>query len=1046
LIEHSGRRRAHVYALFGYAALAVLFTWPLAPQIGTHLTGSPAGDTGVYVWNQWVFQHEILEHGNLPYFTDKIFSLSGRANLSLHNYTAFQDLVALPLMGWLGVVATFNVVYLLMTMLTGYATFLLARHVTGRGVESWLAGLLFAWSPVLATRGGGHFSLVAAAPLAIFLLLLLRTTERQRVRDALALGATSWWAASTDVYYAVYCVVIAALFMLARVMRIQQRPEEVRLRAVPWTLDVLLFCMAGLVLSMVVSGGWQFTILGRVASLRSLYTPMLLLTLLAIARVAWSYRGTVLQVDRAAALRFVRLGTAAAVFAAALLSPVLYAVGLRIADGRWDPERVFWRSSPRGVDLAAFVLPNPNYPLAPDALRQWLTPRPDAYFENVASLTFVALAVIFVAWRTGWRIPRLWGGLAVVFGALALGPFLQVAGANTHVPGPWAFLRYVPVIGLARTPTRFTVVLMLAVAILFAGALCWLGRRWPQHRTRLVAAVGVLLVFELLPAPRPLYSAAVPALYRLVAAAPDDVRVLELPFGVRDGTSSVGNFTARSQYFQTAHGKRLIGGYLSRVSKRRVRDIRRDPMLDALIWLSEGHELDPSRWRSLVEAGPSFAERSTIGFVVIDCARSSEAIREFAIRAFNLQLIEADGNFELYRPAVARPGSNRAKALPKEEVIPPGTSLNPVTYLPGSRRSRRPGKPRVFNRADLRRVELVDQDRFPWTVHGPLQRHPDPVGHVEVVVVDPEHVAAVARLLLIRQAEEIRGVPVEVQPDLRQPRRAAGHHPRRPFADFLLSLDFQVRQELLELTRDHDRVLEPRQLEQIRSQIGRRRRASPGPAARAVLRGDGIGGDVALDHHSLVRSLREDLNRRDKRRRALGMHLVQMPVVRDGPFQGAARDLRQRVRPAKRRGVALEELVHRRQNSRDLRRAWVPLLAVVRKQCRGLRAALMAGDTGHDFPSLELGAVDIRDHRHHAPRHGLFRLDVRLTLRIVRIVAVDAVHAERDLHQLHRRLHHVRRHALQHCDVLVELLCRLSSWHWRWRLRRHGSHPDKAGD
>ncbi|HYN64380.1 MAG TPA: hypothetical protein VES36_07235, partial [Candidatus Limnocylindrales bacterium] len=520
-------------------------------------------------------------------------------------------------------------VYLLMTMLTGYAGFLLARHVTDRDLESWLAGLLFAWSPVLATRGGGHFSLVAAAPLAIFMLLLLRTAERQRLRDALALGATVWWAASSDVYYAVYCVLIAALVMLARVMTIERRPQEPRLRAVPWTLDVLLFCVAGLVLSMVVSGGWQFRILGRVASMRTFYTPMLVLTLLAIARVAWSYRTSVLHVDRAAALRFVRLGTAAAVCATALLSPVLYAVGLRIADGRWESDRIFWRSSPRGVDLVTYVLPNPNHPLTPDAVRQWLTPRPDAYFENVASLTFVALATIFVAWRGGWRIPRLWGGLAVVFGTLALGPFLHVAGVNTHVPGPWAFLRYVPVIGLARTPSRFTVVLMLAIAILFAGGLCWAGRRWPQHRTRIVAVVGVLLIFELLPAPRALYSAAVPAVYRHVAAALGDVRVLELPVGVRDGTSSVGNFTARSQFFQTTHGKPLIGGYLSRVSRRRVRDMRRDPMLDALIWLSEGHELDPSRWRSLVETGPSFAQRSRIGFVVIDCARTSEAIREF---------------------------------------------------------------------------------------------------------------------------------------------------------------------------------------------------------------------------------------------------------------------------------------------------------------------------------------------------------------------------------------------------------------------------------
>ena len=653
MIALSNRQRVHLYVLAGYAACAIVFTWPLAPQLGTHLTGSPAGDTGVYVWNQWVFQHEVLEQAGFPYFTDKIFSLTGRANLSLHNYTAFQDLIALPLMGWLGVVATFNLVYLLMTVVTGYAAFLLARHVTGRDPEAWLAGLLFTWSPVLVTRGSAHFSLVAAAPLPIFLLLLLRTTERQRLRDALALGATVAWAATADAYYAVYCIVIAAVFVVGRVLTIQWRSGDTRRRVVPWTLDVVLFCVAGLVLSMAISGGWQFSIRGRVASIHSLYTPVLILTLLAAARLAWSCRTSVMQFDRTAALRVLRLAMAAGIFAAALLSPVLYAVGVRIADDQWDFERVFWRSSPRGIDAAALFLPNPNHPLALDAIRQWLTPRPDAYFENVASLTFVALGTILVAWRAGWKIPKMWAGLALVFGAFSLGPFVHVAGINTHIPGPWALLRYVPVIGMARTPSRFSIVAMLMVAVLFGAALTWLGRRREQRRRLMLATVGAVLVFELLPAPIQLYSAAVPGLYRRIAATPGDVRVLELPFGIRDGTSSVGNFTARSQFFQTVHGKPLIGGYLSRVSRRRVQDTKRDPMLDALIWLSEGRELDASRWRSLVDAGPAFVERAKLGFVVIDRRRTTRALREFASRAFALQLIESDGDFELYVPRLS---------------------------------------------------------------------------------------------------------------------------------------------------------------------------------------------------------------------------------------------------------------------------------------------------------------------------------------------------------------------------------------------------------
>jgi hypothetical protein len=623
------------------------------PHITTHLTGSPAGDTGVYVWNQWVFQHELLEHRASPYFTDKIFSLSGRANLSLHNYTAFQDLVALPFMQWLGVVTTFNLVYLLMTVLTGYTTFLLVRHVTGATVESWLAGLLFAWSPALVTRGGAHFSLVAAAPLAVFVLLLLRASSRQRMRDALALGATCWWAASTDAYYAVYCVILATLFMAAQVLTLERRSDEHRRRAVPWTIDVLLFCVGGLVISMMISGGWQITFLGRVTSMRSLYTPMLLLAILAVARVAWSYRPHVLPLNRASIMRVLRLGTVASVVCAVLLSPVLYAAAVRVAEGRWDQEQIFWRSSPRGVDLVSFVLPNPNHPLAPAGIREWLSsPRADAFHENVASVTFVAIIAIAVAWRAGWRIPRLWAGLAITFGALALGPFVHVMGMNTHIPGPWAFLRYVPVFGLARTPARFSIVFMLMLAILFGAAICWIGRRWPHRRPTVLAVTAVLLIFELLPAPRPLYSAAVPAIYPHIASEPDDTRrLLELPFGIRDGTTSVGNFSARSQYFQTVHRKPLIGGYLSRVSRRRVADVKRDPMVDGLIWLSEGQMLDESRRRTLVNDGPAFVGRARVGFVVVDRARTPDALRTFAIDAFRLQLVDVDGGFELYRPA-----------------------------------------------------------------------------------------------------------------------------------------------------------------------------------------------------------------------------------------------------------------------------------------------------------------------------------------------------------------------------------------------------------
>jgi hypothetical protein len=652
--------RSHALSILAYTAVALGFTWPLPLQLATHLTGGPGGDTGVYVWNQWVFQHEVLDHGGLPYFTDQIFSLTSRANLSLHNYTIFQDVIALPLMRLLGVVATFNVVYLMMSVLTAYATFLLATHVTGRAGESWLAGLLFAWSPLLVTRGGGHFSLVAAAPLAIFLLVLLRADGHERSRDAVALGATMWWAAATDVYYAVYCLLIGTIFVIARVVSIERSPNAGRARAARWGLDVLVLCVAGLVAALVLRPGWEWTLAGRAISVHSLYTPVFVLTVLVLARIAWEFRASFAVAATFDPWRFARFASAAALVATVLLAPVLYAVGVRIADGGFESPKIYWRSSPPGVDLLAFALPNPNHPLAPDAISAWLAERPNAYLENVASVPLLAIAVLVLAWRTGWRPSAWWTGVTLLFGLLALGPFVHVAGVNTYVPGPWAVLRYVPLVGLAHTPARFSVVMMLGCAMLFALALTWIGRRYPRYRSGILAATVALLVFELLPAPLTLHSATIPRIYRHVAEAAAGTRVLELPFGVRDGTSSAGNFTARSQFFQTFHGKQLIGGYLSRVSRVRVSEMRRDLIVDGLMILSEGGSLSPERDARLVRIAGEFVTRARLAFVVIDRARTPDALREFAVRAFRLQHVETDGDLELYRPSVGL-GDHRAE-------------------------------------------------------------------------------------------------------------------------------------------------------------------------------------------------------------------------------------------------------------------------------------------------------------------------------------------------------------------------------------------------
>jgi hypothetical protein len=644
-------KRSRAFVAFGaYLLLAAAAFWPLPRHLSTHLPGPPSGDTGVYVWNLWVFQHELLEHGRIPLSTSKVFSLLEPVDLSQHNYTPFADTLAVPLVPTLGVVPTYNLLLLLFVALNGWALYLLARFVTGREIESWVAGAVFALSPVLVARSTAHFSLVTAFPLPLVLLSTLQCLRTARRGCAMATGAVVALAAMCDAYYGVYAALLVGVVIVAHLVAVHWQRHEPH---AAWVrgIDAIIAGLAGLALGLLALGGRTFDVFGLHVVVQTLYTPVLLLTLAVLVRMAvsWRPRLTALELRRwTTALRF---ASGAALVAVALLSPTLVAMTGRALQGAFERPAVHWRSSPPGVDLLAFVMPNPNHALFGAPFRAWLTrERPDGFAEFTGALPLVVLGTILVVAARRWKeVPRLWVGLAVASAALAVGPFLHVAGVNTYVPGPWALLRYAPVLGLTRSPSRFAVLVTLAVAVLFAWAL---ARLRDTRRGRAVAwAVVAVLAFELCPAPRPLAAASVPRVYDVVKADPDHgVRVLQLPTGIRDGASSLGDFSPESQFLQTYHEKRLVGGYLSRVSKRRKRNLMSFPVTAALVKLSEGRPLTPQEEYLAWRHRGRFLRSSRVAYVVMDSARTSPELRRFAIDLLELEpIMEADGR-ELFRP------------------------------------------------------------------------------------------------------------------------------------------------------------------------------------------------------------------------------------------------------------------------------------------------------------------------------------------------------------------------------------------------------------
>jgi hypothetical protein len=639
--------RLHAVALFGYVSVAVLFVWPLPLHVGEALLGAPGGDTGVYVWNLWVFRHEIVETGRLPFLTDAILSATPSVPLTLHNYTTAANLVAFPLLPRFGTVATFNALTVGSSVLSAYVMFLFLRVRVGDTAAAWLGGLLYGFSPFMTARQMAHFSLVQAAALPAFALLLYRLQiDAPTVRRSLAAGAIVAWAFLSDPYYAVYCALMA-VFLIGWEAVVLERHEGSAPLALRAGLDLTIMVLAGLVVAMILRGGGRMDLFGLRVSMVRLYTPVLLLTILVLVRTWIALRPRISWRSQRMR-RLVPVGLVAGVTCVALLAPVLSAMTRHMGEGQWISPPVWWRSSAPGVDLLAFFVPNPVGTFLGGAASGWLARMPDGLVENVAAIPWTVLVTIAIAVvYAGVRLPVYWSVFTALAALLALGPFVHVAGVNTYIPTPWALLRYLPVIGAARMPTRLTILVMLGVAVLLACALKGLrarsGRPWVP-----TLLVGALMLVELFPAPRTLHPVRVPGFYSTLAADPRSVHVMHLPIGLRDGLSSTGDFSAHAQFLQTFHGKPLVGGYLSRLPRREVQRYRQIPLLSVLLDLSEGAEISAARRAVAMDQAHETAIRLKIGYVIVDTSRVSPELVAFARSALHLEHVETDGGQELY--------------------------------------------------------------------------------------------------------------------------------------------------------------------------------------------------------------------------------------------------------------------------------------------------------------------------------------------------------------------------------------------------------------
>ena len=643
----------HAAAAAVLAVVAILWSFPLAARLTTHVPGSGYSDNVNFLWNFWWMREALTSTGQF-FATPYLFAPFG-VDLTLHTHTALTAFVGATALQGTTPLTALNLMILASLILNAVCAYALAWRITRDSGASILAGIVFGGSPYLAAHLNGHFNLISAWTLPLFALTVGNALDPSRAT------ASKWWAAAAglvlgatayvDYYYVVYelAFLVCAVLLIGRDWSVALGQPTPRMLRAARALAGLAIVDLVIIAAILVTGGFETTVGGVRILARDVFNPLqvlwVLLGLAAILR--WRPR-VVWQSGAGPSLResFACVATVGIVSAIVALPVLISAAGV-FARGDYVSQRYFWRNAPKGIDLVTLILGNPFHGVWGEAVRASYNFLGIDLIEGGGWLGVAPLILVGWTLRSHWhdRTVRYWAAIGGVFFIWALGPHLRVLGASTGMILPQTLLRLVPVAANARVPGRAMIVVALAAAVL--GAIAIARSREPV-RTRWIgiATMALIVLMDYLPAPFPMVEVDRPAIYETLRDRPEQGTVLELPVGIRDSFVTRGFLDHRALPYQIIHRRPIVGGVVSRLSPSVVNAYTTDPLIDTLLTLSER--------RPLVRPQPTYGEAAAllkkhgVAFVMLNRELASRELAEYVEVAMPVTLVASEGDRSLY--------------------------------------------------------------------------------------------------------------------------------------------------------------------------------------------------------------------------------------------------------------------------------------------------------------------------------------------------------------------------------------------------------------
>ncbi len=599
-------RLSNLMVLLAYLALALVLTYPLIAHFNTHVPGSEtwAFDEYSFVWSQWWVKHALFDAHTSLLFTRHVFYPLG-VNLASFTVLWTNAILGLPLQFAFGLIPAVNATVLATFVLGAFGVYLLVGYlfqVSGFRFQvgqfetlnlqlvTFTAGAVFAFaSSRMVYAALGHYTVLTTQWFPFYILFLMKTVQATQV----AATPVPSRPAATLADEGRLGVVVAA---------VSNRPKS------EWKNPLL----AGL-----------FAALAFYSD--AAHAPLLVLFTLLYLAFEWRAARAPRVLARLAVMTLV-----AALIYAPLLVPL---VGEMFFSGYQLPG---WGHAEKLlVDLVGLITPTSLHPLNRhwvqelDAVRQGNSQFVDV---NTVFLGYATLALAMLGALVYRKKLALWIVAVIAFVILSLGPLLHINGQSIFdfdglqvtFPMPFLFLHYIPFLKENRVPNRYSILVMLSLAVLVAFALAWTGQKFKVQSSKLAIllpfAFLLLTLFEHLALPLPLTDARVPEVYAQIAREPGEFAILSVPLGWRNSFTMQGAEDTRTQYYQSVHGKFLFSGNTSRNPPALFEYFTRVSLFHSLAQVQRYNEIPPETLARDRAEAPFLAAFYDIRYVVVNAA------------------------------------------------------------------------------------------------------------------------------------------------------------------------------------------------------------------------------------------------------------------------------------------------------------------------------------------------------------------------------------------------------------------------------------------